>query len=81
MEKYYFKNIKLKKNVKIVISQAIQNIRINGILERCNDMSGSKEFLELVTVSCWQSQLRGNKMKNSNASNLNSTKSQYQYHL
>ena len=71
---------KNEKHAKNTISQAIKHARDLGILQRCDDISIPEWFKSLSTVSYWQSQIRGSKMKNT-SKNTVSTKSQYLYHL
>ncbi len=71
---------KNEKYPKATISQAIKHARDLGILQRCDDISIPEWFKNLNTVSYWQSQIRGSKVKNT-SKNIVSTKSQYLYHL
>jgi len=67
-------------NCKRVLSIAIKIARDHGFLKRIDDKFIPECFESLRTVSYWQSQLRGNRLKNSNA-NIKTTKNLYLYHL
>lgn len=72
---------KNEKYAKATISHAIKHARDLGILQRCDNVSVPDWFEQLKTVSYWQSQLRGSKVKNIPSKNIVSTKTQYLYHL
>jgi len=71
---------KNEKYVKTTISQALKCARDLNIIQRCDDTFIPEWFESLKTVSFWQSQLRGCKVKNTLKNNA-STKTQYLYHL
>ncbi len=72
---------KNEKYAKATISQAIKCARDLSVLQRCDEISTPEWFEKLKTVSYWQSQLRGSRVKNSSPKNNISTKTQYLYHL
>jgi len=66
-------------SAKTAISHAVKYARESGFLQRCDDTFIPDWFVKLRTVSYWQSQLRGSRLKNSK--NDSSTKKMYLYHL
>jgi len=71
----YGKSATAKRSINLVMKEALDS----GTLQRIDDKFVPEWFKELRTVSYWQSQLRGNRQKNSKG--RQSTKSQYLYQL
>ena len=63
-----------EKNAKVEIAHAIKRACDLGILKRCDDTFIPEWFERLRTVSYWQSQLRGNRLKNQKEITRASTK-------
>ena len=66
-----------KVTAKNYISEAIKTAYKLEAIARIDNISVSAWFMGLETISFWQSQLRGNKLKNIKSTNISTTKSQY----
>jgi len=66
-----------KVTAKNYIYEAIKTAYQLKTIIRIDDMSVPGWFMELETVSFWQSQLRGTKLKNIKSTHISTTKSQY----
>ena len=80
---YLLNTYKNELQSKINISSTMKKAHDQGLLKRIDDRFMPEWFTSLGTVSYWQSQLRGSRMKNPISENRSkdSTKAQYLYHL
>jgi len=66
-----------KVTAKNYISEAIKTAYKLETITRIDNISVPDWFMRLETVSFWQSQLRGSKLKNIKSTHISTTKSQY----
>jgi len=76
LEKY-----KDEKTAKVIVGRVIGQAKKLGIIQRCDNTFVPEWFEKLETISYWQSQLRGNKSKNSSNKSTRTTKKTYLDHV
>ena len=64
-----------------LISTGIKTAHDKGFLQRIDDKFVPEWFCNLDTISYWQSQLRGSRLKNGNGKSANGTRGHYLHHL